>query len=74
MSARSVMTKFKMILEEEQPLIAGQTSTYFIDIEEVREREIRVHQVLSVLKSTNYTWCQSPIKTLRNKLRIFGLD
>jgi len=37
MSSRSGMTKFKMILEEEQPLIAGQTSTYFIDIDEVRE-------------------------------------
>jgi len=39
MSSRSGMTKFKMILEE-QALIAGQTSTYFIDIDEVREREI----------------------------------
>jgi len=63
-----------MSLEEEQQLIDGQTLTYFFDEEEVRESKIRVHQALSMLKSTNYTWCQSPIKILQIKLRILGLD
>jgi len=63
-----------MSLEEEQQLIDGQTSTQILDVDEIREREIRVHQALSMLKSTNYTWCQSPIKILQNKLRILGLD
>jgi len=48
--------------------------THSIDIEEAREREIRVYQALYMLKSTKYTWRQSPIKTLQNKLRILGLD
>ena len=74
MTARSVTTQSKMSLEEEQQLIEGQTSTHFSDVEEVREREIRVHQALSMLKSTNFTWCQSPIKILQNKLGILGLD
>jgi len=69
-----VTTQFNMTLEEEQPFIGGQTLTHFIDIEKVREREIRVHQALSMLKSTHFTWCQSPIRVLQNKLRILGLD
>jgi len=27
-----------------------------------------------MLKSINFTWCQSPIKVLQNKLRTLGLD
>jgi len=53
-----------MSLEEEQALTGGQALTQFIDKEEVREREIRVNQALSMLKSTNFTWCISPIKVL----------
>jgi len=74
MTARSVTTQFKMILEEEQPLIGERTLTHFCDKEEVRDREIQVHQALSMLKSTNFTWYQSPIRVLQNKLRILGLD
>jgi len=73
MTARSITTQFKMILEE-QPLIGVQILTHFSDIEEFREREIRVHQALSILKSTNFIWCQSPIRVLQNKLQILGLD
>jgi len=73
MTARYVTTQSKMSLEEEQQLTGGQALTHFIDKEEVREREIRVHQALSMLKSTNFTWCQSPIQVLQNKLRILGL-
>jgi len=73
MTARYVTTQSKMSLEEEQALTGGQALMQFIDKEDVREREIRVNQAPSVLKSTNFTWCQSPIKVLRNKLRILGL-
>jgi len=65
MTARYVTTQSKMGLEEEQALTGGQTLTQFIDKEEVREREIRVNQALSMLKSTNFTWCQSPIEVLQ---------
>ena len=59
----------RMSVEEGQQFIDGQIS----DMEEVIEREIRAHKALFMLKSTNYTWCQSPIAILRNKLRILGL-
>jgi len=68
MAVRSATTKAKMILEEEQPFIGGRTLTPFVDIEKIKEKEIQVHQTLFILKSTNYTWCQSPIKILQNKL------
>jgi len=73
MTARYVTTQSKMSLEEEQALTGRQALTQFFD-KEVRERKIRVNQALSMLKSTNSTWCQSPIKVLQNKLRILGLD
>jgi len=73
MTSRSVMKHLKMVTEE-QPLLIKQTLTHPIDTDEAREREIRVYQALYILKSTKYTWCQSPIKTLQNKLRILGLD
>jgi len=66
---RLVTTHTRMSVEEQQ-LIDGHIS----DIKEVTEREIRVHKAFSTLKSTNYTWCQSPITILQNKLRILGLD
>ena len=72
MTARCVTTQSKMSLEEEQALTGGQALTQSID-KEVREREIRVNQALSMLKSTNLAWCQSP-KVLQNKLRILGLE
>jgi len=68
MTSRSVMKHLKMVTEE-QPLLIKQTLTHPIDTDEAREREIRVYQALYILKSTKYTWCQSPIKTLQNKLR-----
>jgi len=43
-------------------------------MEEVIEREIRVHKALFMLKSPNYTWCQSLITILQNKLRSLGLE
>ena len=74
MAARYVTTQSKISSEEQQALTGGQALMQFIDKEEVREREIRVNQALSMLKSTNFTWCQSPIKVLQNKLRILRLD
>jgi len=74
MTSRSVMKNFKMATEEEQSLFEEQTLTHSTDIEEARERGIRVYQALYMLKSTKYTWRQSPIKTLQDKLRILGLD
>jgi len=74
MISRSVMKQFEMIKEEEQPLLGEQTLTHSVDIDKAREKEIRVYQALHILKSTNYNWCQSPIKTLQNKLEILGLD
>jgi len=69
MTSRYVTTQSKMSLEEEQQLTGGQAFAHFID-EEVREREILVHQALSVLKSTNFTWCQSLIKVLQKNYEI----
>jgi len=74
MTSRSVIEQLKMPTEEEQPLLGGQILTHSINIDEARERETRVYQALYILKSTKYTWRQSPIKTLQNKLRILGLD
>jgi len=73
MTARYVTTQSKMSLVE-QALAGGQALMQFVDKEEVRKRDIRVNQALSMLKSTNFTWCQSPIKVLQNKLRILALD
>ena len=67
------MKNFKMVTEEEQLLLGKQTLTHPIDIDEARERERRVYHALYILKSTQYTWRQSPIKTLQNKLQILGL-
>jgi len=74
MTARYVTIRSKMSLKEEQQLAGGQAMTHFIDEEEVRKREIRENQTLSMLKSTNFTWFRSPIKVLQNKLRVLGLD
>ena len=60
----------RMSIEEGREFTDGQIS----DMEEVIEREIRVDKALCMLKSMNYTWCQSPITIFRNKLRILGLD
>jgi len=64
MTSLSVMKNFKMVTEEEQLLLGKQTLTHPIDIDEARERERRVYHALYILKSTQYTWRQSPIKTL----------
>ena len=56
----------RMSVEEGQQVIDGQIS----EMEEGIERDIRVHKVLFMLKSTNFTWCQSPITILQTKLRI----
>ena len=44
-----------MSLKEKPQDVKGQITTPFIDREEVRKREIRVNQALSIIKSTNFT-------------------
>jgi len=67
---RLVTTHTRMSVEEEQQPIDEQIS----DIEEVIEREIRMDKALFMLKSTNYTWCQSPITILQNHQHSLGLE
>jgi len=66
---RLVTTHIRMSGEKEQL-----TDERISDTEEVIKREMRVHKALFMLKSTNYTWCQSPITILQHKLRILGID
>jgi len=74
MTARNVTIQSKMSLEEEQQSANGQTLKPLINKKEVRERQIRANQALCKLKSTNFTWCRSPIKVIQDKLQSLGLD
>jgi len=49
------------------------TPSPFIDIEQVRKRDIRVYQALFVIKSTLFNWSRSPVKILQDKLQALGL-
>jgi len=57
-------------MNKEQQSIDEHTS----DLDKVREREIRVNQALSIFKTTNFTWGQSPVKVMHNNLLCMGLD
>jgi len=45
----------------------------FIDIEQVRKRDVRVYQALFIIKSTLFNWSRSPVKILQDKLQALGL-
>jgi len=45
----------------------------FIDIEQVRKRDVRVYQALFFIKSTLFNWSRSPVKILQDKLQALGL-
>jgi len=74
MTALHVNDQPDMSVEEEQQDVEGQITTPFIDREDVRKREIRVNQTLSILKSTDFTWSRSPAGVLQDKIPNLGLD
>jgi len=45
----------------------------FIDMEQVRKRDVRVYQALFIIKSTLFNWSRSPIKISQDKLQALGL-
>ena len=46
----------------------------FIDIDQVRKREDRVTRALQTIKSIRFTWVESPVKVLQDRLQFLGLD
>jgi len=69
-----IMPKVETHSAEETPFVDKSTWMPVNEINEFSERHIRVHQALFILKSTNFRWHRSPIKTLQDKFRIYGLD
>jgi len=70
------MPQFETNFAKETPFVEKGYPTWIplSELNGANSRRIRVHQALFILKSTNFLWRQSPIKTLQDKLRICGLD